>query len=52
MIEMTCGSLASYQWLLHIYHHLLATFIKYMSRTLKHVYVISCVATYWQKKLP
>lgn len=50
MIENTCGSLASCEWLLHIYHLLMVTFIKYMPHTFKCVYAISHVATFWQKK--
>jgi hypothetical protein len=50
MIENMCGSLASCQWLLHVHHHLMITFIKYMPHTFKCVYAISRVATFWQKK--
>ena len=46
MIENTCGLLAPCQWLLHIYHHLMVTFIKYMPPTFKCVYAISHIATF------
>jgi len=44
MTAKTRGSLASYQWLLQIYRHLVVIFIKHMSRNYKRV------ATFWQKK--
>jgi hypothetical protein len=50
MIENTCGLLDSYRWFLHIYHHLLVAFIKYVPHTSKCIYAISSVATFWQSK--
>jgi hypothetical protein len=44
MNEKTRGLLASYQWLLDIYQHVMTTFIKYMPCTFKSVHAISCVA--------
>ena len=41
----TRGPLASYQWLLPVYRHLVVIFIKYMSRNYKRV------ATFWQKSV-
>ena len=45
MNAKTRGSLASYQWLLQIYRHLVVIFINYMPRNYKRV------ATFWQKSV-